>query len=676
MAQWNMGKIMHGGDYNPDQWRHIPGILDEDMRLMQLARCNLMSVGIFSWSALEPQEGQYDFGWLDEVLDRIAVGGGKVFLATPSGARPAWMSQKYPEVLRVRPDGQRNFHGARHNHCYTSPVYREKVAQINEKLAQRYADHPALAGWHISNEYGGACWCPRCQEAFRQFLKEKYGDIQTLNHAYWADFWSHAYNDFDQVEAPGPYGEHSVDGLTLDWKRFVTHQTVDFMRHEVAAVRKYSDKPATANFMCIYPYDGLDYWKFRDVLDVVSWDLYPMWRGDSNDYAMAARTSFSQDVARSILGKPWLLMESTPSNTNWMEVCKLKRPGMHLLSSLQAVAHGADSVQYFQWRKSRGSAEKHHGAVVDHVGSEHTRVFQDVMQVGQALEKLDSVAGAQVRAQAAVIFDWDNRWAIQAAQGPRKDKQADETVFEHYFALRKCGVNVDVIDSQCDLSGYQLVAAPMLYLLKPGVAENIRKFVQKGGTFVATYLSGVTDENSLCFLGGTPGGGLGEVLGVWSEEIDALYPQDQNAVVFPDGRSYRCGFLCELSHLRTARALAVYGSDFYAGMPALTVNDFGAGQAYYIAARTEQAFLDDFYQKLTLEKQIERPAGNLAPLEEGVFVSQREKGTVKTIFVMNFSAQAKHVALKEKNYTDLLSGACVSGAVDLAPWDVRVLQYC
>ena len=346
--------IIHGADYNPDQWQDRPDILNEDMRLMKLANCNEMSVGIFAWSALEPEEGKFDFSFLDKAMDGIYAAGGRVILATPSGARPAWLAQKYPEVLRVRPDGIRNEFGVRENHCYTSPIYREKVRIINEKLAERYTGHPALIAWHISNEYCGECHCPLCRAAFREWLKAKYGTLERLNREWWSAFWSHTFTDWEQIVPPGPLGDKGLHGLNIDWRRFVTDQTVDFMNAEINAVRKYTpDIPVTSNLMGFF--DELDYRRFAKSLDFISWDAYPQWRGnDKNDIPAAIGAAMAHDLMRSLRKRPFFLMESTPSLVNWHEYNKLKRPGMNELSSLQAVAHGADSVHYFQWTKSRG----------------------------------------------------------------------------------------------------------------------------------------------------------------------------------------------------------------------------------------------------------------------------------------------------------------------------------
>lgn len=664
--------FMHGADYNPDQWQHDPQVLEEDIRLMKLAGCNVMALGIFAWSALEPEEGRFTFDWLDRVLDRFAEEGIYAWLATPSGARPPWMAAKYPEVLRVAPDRKRNLFGRRHNHCFTSPVYREKVAIMNTKLAERYAFHPAVVGWHISNEYSGECHCPYCQEAFRQWLKEKYGTLEALNLAWWSTFWSHTYTDWSQVESPAPHGETIVHGLNLDWKRFVTDQTVDFCRHEIAPLKAVNpDLPATTNLMGMF--EGLDYRKFADVLDVVSWDAYPCWLGTEGDKEVAISTSFNHDLMRSIQKKPFMLMESTPSNTNWQQVSKLKRPGMHLLSSLQAVAHGSDTVQYFQWRKSRGSSEKFHGAVVDHVGHEHTRVFRDVAELGQTLAGLTEVLGTCPDAKAAILYDWDNRWAVKDAKGPRNAGiHYEETLLQHYQAFWELGITVDIIGAADSLEGYSLVVAPMLYLCRAETGKKLEQFVEQGGTLAVTYWSGIVDENDLCHLGGFPGP-LRRVLGIWAEEIDTLYDGEKNGIVISAGEAeagqklaglageYDSTELCELVHAETAEVLGVYRDDFYAGRPALTVNRLGQGRAYYLATKAGEPFYKDFYRAVAAAAGVS-PALK-AELPSGVTVQTRTDGAEEYIFIMNFSGQTQSIPLDGASYRDVESRQAVPSPV-------------
>lgn len=686
--------LLHGGDYNPDQWLHMPEILREDVRLIKLAGCNAMSMGIFSWTALEPEEGVFTFDWLDKVMDDLAAHGIYAVLATPSGARPAWMSEQYPEVLRVDANRVRILHGLRHNHCHTSPIYREKVKIINTRLAERYRNHPALLVWHLSNEYGGECHCPLCQDAFRDWLQARYDhDLEKLNSAWNTSFWSHTYTRWSQVESPAPHGEHSLHGLTLDWKRFVTDRTVDFMRQEIAPLRRLTpDVPVTTNMMGTYV--GLNYWKFAPYLDVIAWDSYPQWHTaidmirdgahrlwpEREEAQLGLVTAFLHNLNRSMRGgQPFMLMESTPSVTNWQPVAKLKRPGMHQLASLQAVAHGADTVQYFQWRKSRGSSEKLHGAVVDHVGHEHTRVFRDVAALGQALQQLDPVVGTAVPSEVAVIFDWENRWALEDAHGPRNDgeKRYEGTCMAHAAPFWTRGIPFDVIDMEQDFSKYKLLIAPMLYMVRPGVTERIEAFVRAGGTFVATYLTGLVDEHDLCFLGGFPGP-LRPLLGIWSEEIDALGVDDTNGVAFaaqnPLGLSgeYPARIFCELIHPEGAQTLASYTRDFYAGRPAVTVNQFGQGEAYYLATRTDDQFLQAFYGALASRLTLTRALDTELPA--GVTAQRRSDGARDFIFVMNFTSSPQQVTLPVGvAYTDLLSHDTLTGTLALTGYGVRVI---
>lgn len=652
------GKIVHGGDYNPDQWLTTPGIIDEDMRLMKLAHINSATVGIFSWSMLEPEEGKYNFGWLDDIMDRCAENGIGVILATPSGARPAWLAEKYPEVLRVEPNGIRNEFGVRHNHCLTSPVYREKVRNINRMLAERYKNHPALKMWHISNEYSGDCHCELCQQAFREWLKDFYhNDIEELNQAWWNGFWSHRLNDFSQAASPKERGESHSTALKLCWNRFVSDSHISFFENEIAPLREITpDVPVTTNFMRMYT--GIDYQKFAKYVDIVSWDNYPAWDKGRIEQ-IAAETAFVHDTFRSIKdGRPFFMMESTPSIPNWHSVNKIPRPGRIELAAIQAIAHGSDSVQYFQWRKSRGSHEKYHGAVVDHCGHENTRVFREITALGETLEKLGEVTGKGYKSRVAVIFDWENAWATKMFCGYNNEvRDYFGECLKYYTPFYKRGIPVDIISMEDDFSGYDLVIAPFLYMLKDGTVERITGYIENGGHFVAGYLTGITDKNDLCFLGGFPAGKLKDVFGIWNEETDSLPEGMENSAEYA-GKSYEVCRVCDIIHSTGAEILGTYEKDFYAGMPAVTVNSFGKGEAYYAAFCNKGDFPDDFCAGLIRKYGIKSDIDSAIP--DGVEVRSRNGIT----FILNFSGGERSIDLNGE-YENVVTGEKVSGKVTL-----------
>ncbi|PJC87173.1 beta-galactosidase [Vibrio sp. HA2012] len=677
----NITTFLHGADYNPEQWLDRPDILEADIKLMKQTHCNVMSVGIFSWSALEPSEGEFHFEWLDNVLDRLADNDISVFLATPSGARPAWLSQRYPDVLRVDKNRVKQRHGERHNHCYNAPVYREKVGIINRKLAERYSHHPAVIGWHISNEYGGECHCEHCQHSFRAWLKERYGTLENLNAQWWTAFWSHTFTDWLQIESPSPIGEGSVHGLNLDWKRYRTERVADFCRQETRPLKELNPNlPVIANFM-EYFYD-YDYWKLSEAIDVVSWDNYPLWHRDHDETELACYIAMYHDLMRTLKQQPFLLMESTPSQTNWQPITKLKKNGMHLLSSMQAIAHGSDSVQYFQWRKSRGSVEKFHGAVIDHVGHADTRSGREVTQVGKMLEGISSACGSRTHSEVGIIFDWESRWAMDDASGPRNEGLFyEKTVAEHYRGFWEQGINCDIIEQLCDFTSYKIIVAPMLYMIKPGVAERLEQFVKAGGTLIATYWSGIVNESDLCFLGGFPGGEnspLRRTLGIWAEEIDSLYEDER--VTFAINTSGELDFdgefkvkhLMEHVHIETAESLATYTEDLFDGTPVLTRNKHGQGVAYYLAARTEPEFNRHFYRDIAKRHQLYRI---MEHVPYGVSVTTRHDKEKEYIFIMNFKGEENKIILPDSNWTNLITGNMSdSELINLNPYEVLVFS--
>lgn len=632
-------KLLHGGDYNPEQWLDRPDILAQDIELMKKARVNTVTLGVFSWSVLEPEEGVFNLDWLADIIHNLYTNGIRTILATPSAARPAWLAHKYPEVRRVRADRVRELYNRRQNYCYTSPLYRDKVRRIDQKLAQRFGSDPAVILWHISNEMGGDCHCELCQAEFRRWLQTRYGSLQALNKAWNARFWSHDYTDWEQIESPAPQGENAVQALALDWKRFVSDRHIDFLKFERDTVKEIAPNAKfTVNMM--YRFDGIDYFKMAKEIDVASWDNYPTWHKPSETVEETALdTAMMHDLFYSMKDKPFLLMESSPSFTNWQPVSKQKKPGIAELAALQTVAHGADSVLYFQWRASRGAEEKLHGAVIGHDGREGARSFTETAQVGQELETLAEITAVKREKQAAIVHDWQNKWALEGSCGPRNAGMGywDE-LKRHYNALAREGIAVEFVDQNADLTGYGLVVVPMLYLLTDAFAKKLCAFAQSGGTVIVTYWSGVVDESDLCRLGDTPYG-LTELLGLRRTEIDGMYDGETRRCVPSAGCTLPAALastLCEVAALDEkdpAEPLSLYEEDYFAGHPAAAVHRYGKGRAYYLASRFDEAFYRAFYHDAAKEIGLS-PAWPEA-LPEGVLAVRRGS----FVFVQNCTEQ-------------------------------------
>ncbi len=669
--------FLHGGDYNPEQWIETPEIWDEDMALMKEAHLNEFTVGVFSWAEIEKEEGVFDFTWLDTIIDKIHKAGGKVVLATPSAARPKWLSDKYPEVLRVNETLARNKFSSRHNHCFSSPVFREKVRIIDEKLAMRYGKHPAVVAWHISNELYGRCYCDKCAEKFRDFLRVKFdNDIDKLNHEYWTRFWSHRFGSFDEIEPPrnaslsgsaatGPAGDSCVMGLNLAWKEFCSEQIIDIAAHEKTAIRKYSDLPVTTN--CMPMHIGFDHFKMGKVLDVHSVDLYPRWSSDFTGFAKycAYHCTFCRGVKE---GQPFMIMESAPGiNLGHVTYHKVKTADEQIAEAVNFIAHGADTIQYFQWRKGRGACEKNHGAVVDHYGKSDSRVFKMVKTTGEMLEKLDGVIGTGVDSKVGIVYDYRTQWALD--QGLAYYAPQDTN---GYFALTRNLFNsvwdknipVDIISYDMDFSKYKVILLPLPYIMTEEIADKLKKFVADGGTLISTCLAANANENDLNYIGGMPGAGLRELFGLRVDEVDyygAGAPMP-NAVISGD-KEYPVRLHAELIIPDDAETLMTFKSDILEGSPAVLRKNYGKGAAYYIGFNPGLDFLSDFIPE-TLKTCDVLPLSEITG-DDFIRVTKREGDGEEYFFVMNISGtEEQKVSLKEE-FTNILTGEKVSGDITL-----------
>ncbi len=637
----------YGGDYNPEQWPEDTWA--EDMRLLKLAHIDIVTLNVFSWAALQSDEVTYHFEKLDKIMNLVRDNGMKVCMATSTGAHPAWMARKHPDILRVESNGMRRKFGSRHNSCPNSPTYQKYAKALAARLAERYKDYDNIVAWHISNEYGGECYCENCEKAFRVWLKEKYHTIDEVNRAWDTAFWGHTFYDFDDIVVPNHLSEHwgndrtTFQGISLDYKRFNSESLLNAFRLEYDAIHAITpDIPITTNLMGTY--QPLDYQMWGKYMDFISWDNYP-----SNETPLE-ETAMRHDLMRGTKqGKPFALMEQTPSVTNWLPYNMLKRPGVMRLWSYQAVAHGADTVMFFQMKRSIGACEKYHGAVIDHVGNENTRVFREVTELGAELEKLGSqTLGARTDAKAAIVFDWDNWWGISYSAGPSIYLDYCQEVLHYYKALHNKNIPVDMIGVEDDLSKYSLVIAPVLYMVKGNYDEKIRAFVKNGGRFLTTFFSGYVDEHDLVTIGGYPGK-LRDILGIWVEEEDALPKEMENSFSY-QGKTYPAKMLCDLLHTEGAQALTSYEKDFYAGMPVLTKNAFGKGYGYYVATSSDDAFYEDYLSEICAEAGITPIMDTPATVE----VTMRSNANGSFVFLLNHGEETYETALPFAG-TDLLT---------------------
>lgn len=662
-------KILYGGDYNPEQWPEETW--EEDMRLLKLAHIDVVTLNVFSWAMLQPDEDTYCFDKLDRIMELVTKHGMKICLATSTGAHPAWMARKYPDILRTDEYGLRRKFGSRHNSCPNSPTYRKYAPALAARLAERYKSYDNIVAWHISNEYGGECYCENCERAFREWLKDKYQTIEAVNEAWDTAFWGHTFYDFEDIVVPNMLSEHfgqndktNFQGITLDYKRFNSESILNAFRLEYDAIHAITpDIPITTNLMGTY--QPLDYQMWAKYMDFISWDNYPTYDARTEEAAMR------HDLMRGLKqGKPFALMEQTPSVSNWHPYNALKRPGVMRLWSYQAIAHGADTVMFFQMKRSIGACEKYHGAVIDHAGHENTRVFREVAALGAELEKIGSLTlGARINSKAAIVFDWDNWWATAYSAGPSVRLQYCDEIFQYYKAFSNLNISVDLIGVEDDLSSYSLVVAPLLYMVKPGFDKKIRQFVREGGSFVTTFFSGYVDDHDLVTVGGYPGK-LRDILGIWVEEEDALPEEEHNAFNY-QGTSYPATLICDLLHTEGAETLSSYDRDFYAGMPALTRNRFGQGNAYYVATRSNEAF----YHRLIGDLCAEAGIAPIMHTREHIEVTERTNENGTFLFILNHGTQSHDIILNRPG-TDILTDKEYRAGDDLilAAKDVAIIR--
>ncbi|NUP79937.1 MAG: beta-galactosidase [Nonomuraea sp.] len=633
--------LCYGGDYNPEQWPEE--VWTEDVALMRRAGVNLVSVGVFSWSRLEPAEGRYEFGWLDRVLDLLWEGGVRVNLATPTASPPPWFSLAYPDALAVTRDGARLTHGSRDTYCVSAPAYREASQRIARALGERYRDHPALAMWHVHNEYGTTCYCGHAAEAFRTWLQARYGSLDALNDAWTTSFWSQHYSGWEQISPPLATNYLPNPAHALDYRRFWSDEMLAHFREQRDLLRGLTpDVPITTNYV-LGDWVSVNHWTWSQEADLVAIDHYP----SASGMEAAEQTAFGADLARSWAGgRPWLLMEQASGYPIGPRKYA-KEPGEIARHSLQHVARGSKGAMFFQWRASSGGAEQWHPGMVPHAGPD-SRVFREITELGTALSRLPSPEA--VDADVAILWDEEAWWALQGCGFlPSSDLDYHRSVRQAHRVLWRQGVTADFAHPSHDLSRYRVVLVPSLYLLSDESARNLRSYVEGGGTLVVSYFSGIADEHTRVRVGGYPGA-LREILGIRVEEFRPL--PNPVTLTGPLGRDLGDGSLwSEVIHLEEAEAMAHYQD----GGPALTRNTLGGGTAWYVSTQLG----DPGYARLLAAAGL---AGTGIPGLDVVRQGDR-------YFVINHTSEKQPVPI---DGVDLISGMPVTG--DLAPGAFAVLR--
>ncbi|HEX8498720.1 MAG TPA: beta-galactosidase [Actinomycetales bacterium] len=660
MRAWPDDRLLLGGDYNPEQWPRE--VWPEDVALMREAGVGFVSLGIFSWSALEPEQGRFEFGWLDEIMGLLHEGGIAVDLGTATASPPPWFAHAHPDALPVTRDGRTLWPGGRQAYCPSSTAFRDGTVALVEQMATRYHQHPALAMWHVSNEYAchnAPCYCDRCAAGFRLWLQQRYGDVATLNDAWGTSFWSQRYTSLEQVLPPRTAPTASNPTQLLDYRRFTSDTVLALYLAEREVLQRLSPGvPVTTNFMTLDHFRHLDYSTWAPHQDVVSTDHYVVANQDHPE----AELAFSGDLTRGLAGgAPWILMEHSTGAVNWQQVNPAKAPGQLLRNSLAHVAHGADTVGYFQWRASRAGSEKFHSALLPHAGTD-SRLWRDVVHLGEVCGRLSEVVGSRVRAEVALLWDYESGWACDQPSHPSELVRYGDDAHQVHAALLDAGVTADVVHPSADLSRYRVVVVPTLYLMRDEAAVAVAAAAEAGAQVLVTFFSGIVDEHDHVRLGGYPGA-LRDLLGVRSEEFWPLL--EGESLALDDGTTGTVW--SELLELRGAQALASWADGPLAGVPAVTRNAVGEGAAWYVATRLDPAGLG------ALVRRVLDDAGVRAPVEapSGVELVRRTSSEGSYLFVLNHRDEAVQVPLSGH---DLVADAPVEGLLDLAAGGVAVVR--
>lgn len=658
-----------GVDYYPEQW---PGERwPIDARLMSEAGFNVVRLAEFAWSRMEPVEGKYDFEWLDRAIAILQAYGIKVVLGTPTASPPPWLMSKSPDLFRVRGDGLRVTYGNRREYCPNQPLYHEHSRRIVTEMARHYANHPAIIGWQIDNEFGERCYCPTCAQKFQTWVRSRYESLDDLNQKWGTIFWSHVYNDWTEIPLPLSTGGSPNPGLALDFYRFCSDSYVAYQQIQVDILRAQCPGHFITHNLMGFGFDQLNYFDLARPLDIVALDNYPRSQWSMEDGVDPARLALSLATMRGFKHQTFWMLEQQAGSGGWEMISMTPRPGEMRLWAYQSIAHGADAIVFFRWRTARFGTEQYWHGLLDHDAYPGRR-YAEVKRMGAEIKRIGSqIIGTEVRSPVAMLLSYDSRFAFQIQPNNPRFSYS-EHFSQVYRAFYQKHISVDIVDPNANLSAYKLVIAPALHLLTATCSENLKRYVQAGGILVVTQRTGVKDETNAVVNQRLPGL-LAEVCGVEVEEYDSLGGSVQNRLEFVlPGLAGKggptVGVLCEVLKPTSAAVVANYTRDFYAGKPAITINSYGQGQAVYVGTVGDE----QLYETLTgwlLECSGLKPV--LAVPAE-IEVTERWQDGKRLIFVLNHHVDPLEITL-DSRFSDLLSGQKLDGQVRVPPRELLIL---
>ena len=652
--------VLLGAAWYPEQWPEAQW--EPDLAKMEAAHIRLVRVGEFAWSTMEPSEGDYQFAWLDHAIEAAAKHHIVVVLGTPTAAPPAWLTTKYPQTLRISPDGVRDEHGNRQQFSFADTKYRELARDIAERMAKRYGHNPNVVGWQIDNELANDSFDPEAKQQWHAWLKAKYGTTEVLNQRWTTQYWSETYNSFDQVPAR-PKGENP--GLLLDWKRFATDTWVSYTENQTSVIRPNADKRQFITTNTMGWFDGFDSYKEHKDLDIAAWDDYI-----STDVFDWADNAARHDLTRGYKQKNFWVMETEPAFVNWRPINTPLNKGQTRELAWQAIGHGADAVEYWQWRSDLNGQEEYHGVLLGADG-EPAPVYAEVQQVGAEFEKAGkALAGTEPRAEVALINDFDSRWAIDFQRHNHNFDPVAEMV-SFYRPLRELSQGVDVISADAPLDKYKVVIAPGLNVLPQATADRLLAYVRNGGHLMLGPRSGMKNEFNGLNVQQQPGP-LAEALGA---HVSQFYAIDKPVPVTIDGVPGTADTWAEtLSvHAPDASTFGTYGNSngWLDGQPFAVVRKVGKGEIAYVGAWMDDASIAKIVSGILRHGEV-KPM--LPGVPDGVEVCVRtaKSGDHSVVILINHATEPKTVNLPAGMENLLQGGSGSELSVELPKYGVAV----